>query len=188
MLDLNNKDWSFDLVPCFRTAEVNGKDFYLIPDGRGAWKKADPRIDKDRVTRINKAHSGNVLDVIRIVKYWNKRATMPSMGSYLLENIILNFYDAKIFVASSYIDIELPSVFLHIRDSIYSAVPDPKGFQADLNDLSLEDREKIWDRANLDYTRAIDARSLEAKSTSGTHKECMEKWAEIFGPEFPDYG
>ncbi|HBO2567165.1 SMODS domain-containing nucleotidyltransferase [Pseudomonas aeruginosa] len=187
-LKLTTRDWSFDLVPCFLTSEVDGRNFYLIPDGNGNWKKTDPRVDKDRTTNINQANGGNVLEVIRLIKYWNGRKTMPSMGSYLLENIVLNYYEGRILSASKWVDIEFPKVLEYLMSVIFNVIPDPKGYVADLNDLSGDDRMKIYVRAYLDHGKAVEARALEANSQSGTHKECMAKWREIFGEEFPEYG
>lgn len=185
VLALNNKDWSFDIAPCFITSQVNDKDFYLIPDGAGNWKKADPRVDQSRTTRINQKHDGKILNVIRIMKYWNARATMPTMSSYLLENILLNYYESA-FSCSNYIDMELPNAFQAVRDAIFSTVPDPKGFQDDLNETSFDDKYKIYTRAGLDKDKAVEARRLEVECQ--THKECINKWREIFGSAFPEYG
>ena len=185
VLTLNNKDWSFDIAPCFITAAVNDKNFYLIPDGTGNWKKADPRIDQERTTRVNQKHDGKILNIIRIMKYWNTRATMPTMSSYLLENIVLNYYD-NTFSCSEYIDLELPNVFQAVRDAILSTVPDPKGFQNDLNELDFADKLKIYIRSGLDKDKALEARRLETDCE--THKQCINKWREIFGSEFPEYG
>lgn len=92
-LKLKSYPWNFDLVPCFLTTKDRlNRNYYLIPDGQGHWKKTDPRIDRNRVTDLNQLHDGNLLNVIRLMKYWNKRATMPSMSSYLIENMILDFY------------------------------------------------------------------------------------------------
>lgn len=185
VLALSNKEWSFDVAPCFITSPVGNSDFYLIPDGAGNWKKADPRVDQARTTLINQKHGGKILNIIRIMKYWNARATMPTMSSYLLENIILNHYDAALS-CTDYIDFELQDVFQVVRDAIFMNVPDPKGFQGDLNDVSLGDRYKIYARAGLDKDKAVEARRLELDCQ--THKECINKWREIFGAEFPEYG
>lgn len=185
VLNLTSYDWTFDIVPCFFTQEdYYGKTFYLIPNGSGAWKKTDPRIDRDSVSTINQQNNGNVLNVIRTMKYWNNRPTMPSMSSYLIENMLLNYYQNSTS-ASQFVDIELPGSFLYIRDNIYSYVPDPKEIQGNINTLTLDEKSKIWDRANLDYNRSLDARSLEKQ---GKHKESINKWGEIFGSEFPTYG
>lgn len=178
-LRLTTRDWSFDIVPCFHT-DINQ---YLIPDGKGKWKKTDPRTDKNRTTTINQANSGRVLNVIRIIKYWNNRPTMPTMPSYLLEVMILNYYEYRTD-ASEYIDLEIPKILSYIRDHIYSYVPDPKGFQGDLNVLSAEEKLKIYNRANDDYIKAVEARTAETTDTA----ECFRKWRQVFGSSFPEYG
>lgn len=184
-LKLKSYEWNFDIVPCFFTVEDNdGKTYYLIPDGNGNWKKTDPRIDRDRVSHINQDHDGNILNVIRIMKYWNKRKTMPSMGSYLIENIILRHYEKTYSKASAYVDIEIPEILRYIRDSIYDDIDDPKGIQGNINHLSYDEKEKIWDRANLDQARADEARKFENENN---HEASIKKWREIFGNEFPEY-
>jgi hypothetical protein len=184
-LNLTSYLWVFDLVPCFFTQpNYLNKNYYLIPDGRGNWKKTDPRIDRQRVTDINKFHDGNVLNVIRLMKYWNKRPTMPSMSSYLIENIILDFYSIRLTKASNYVDLEIPNLLLHISSRIYHRVDDPKGIQGNINHLSNDVREKISKRAYADYLKALEARRLEENNE---HKLSIAKWAEIFGSNFPLY-
>ena len=184
LLDLTNKDWSFDIAPCFRTVEQYGKSFYLIPNGTGDWKKADPRIDKNRTITINQQNNGNVLNLIRIIKYWNNRATMHTMSSYLLENIILNYYKYRTD-CSSFVDLSLADIFNHISLAVYQVVSDPKGFQGDLNDLTYEQRASISTRAHQDYLKALEARRLEQNKDE---QSSINKWREIFGLEFPAYG
>ncbi|MGU2132156.1 hypothetical protein ACSETB_10775 [Pseudomonas aeruginosa] len=184
LLDLTNKDWSFDIAPCFRTVEQYGKSFYLIPNGTGDWKKADPRIDKNRTITINQQNNGNILNLIRIIKYWNNRATMHTMSSYLLENIILNYYQYRTD-CSSFVDLSLADIFHHISLAVYQVAPDPKGFQGDLNNLTYEQRVSISTRAHQDYLKALEARRLEQNKDE---QSSINKWREIFGLEFPAYG
>lgn len=185
VLNLTSYDWSFDIVPCFFTKEdYYQKTFYLIPNGSGNWKKTDPRIDRDRVSSINQKNNGNVLNIIRIVKYWNNRPTMPSMSSYLIENMILNCYENRTD-ASKFVDIHLPEVFLYIIYNIYNSVADPKGIQGNINTLTLDEKSKILDRAHLDYNRSTEARNLE---TQKKERESINKWREVFGSDFPTYG
>lgn len=186
-LKLLSYNWNFDIVPCFFTTEdAFGNTYYLIPDGAGNWKKTDPRKDRDRVRTTNTRNNGNVLNVIRIMKYWNKRPTMPSMGSYLIENMILDYYDQfSGSVASEFVDFEVVNLLKYIKDNVFMTVPDPKGIQGDLNNLSSEDKIKIYSRANSDYDKAIAARNYE---NDKLYKESINKWREIFGLEFPVYG
>jgi hypothetical protein len=182
-LNLRSYPWTFDIVPCFFTQkDWFNKDYYLIPDGRGDWKKTDPRIDRNRVTDINQLHNGNVLNAIRLMKYWNTRPTMPSISSYLIENMIIDFYSTQHTKASGYVDLEVPQVLQYIQTSIFHSVNDPKGIQGNINQLSREDKDKISKRAYLDYLRSLEARALEEK---GDHKRSVAKWGEIFGSNFP---
>ncbi|MEJ7623749.1 MAG: hypothetical protein WKF34_07130 [Pyrinomonadaceae bacterium] len=186
VLSLKSYDWCFDIVPCFMMSpEFDGRTYYLIPNGNGDWKKTDPRIDRDRVRRINKLHDGHVLDVIRIIKYWNKRPTMPSMSAYLIEAVILKYYESQLTTASQYVDVEIPRILDHISSAIYGPVLDPKNIQGDINSLTWEDRSKIGERAGLDQEKALDARRLESNDDQ---KGSINKWREIFGGDFPIYG
>lgn len=147
-LDLSSYKWSFDIVPGFFTnIENNLRDYYLIPDGKGNWKKTDPRIDRDRVANINQNHDGNVLNVIRAMKYWNKRPTMPTMPPYLLETMILKYYEQKTIKAVKFVDIETTGLVNYIMLSIQFQVSDPKGIQGDINTLSKIERDALHGQA-----------------------------------------
>ena len=184
-LNLKSYPWTFDIVPCFFTQkDYFNRDYYLIPDGQGHWKKTDPRIDRKRVTEINQHRDGNVLNVIRLMKYWNKRPTMPSMSSYIIENMILDFYATQYRKASEYVDLEVPKVLQYIETSVFHSVNDPKGIQGNINQLSREDQDKISKRAYFDYLKSSEALVLETK---GDHKFATAKWGEVFGLNFPTY-
>lgn len=183
-LKLKSYTWNFDIVPCFRTnEESNGRDYYLIPDGNGNWKKTDPRRDRNRLTNINQNHDGNVLNAIRIMKYWNKRRSMPSMSSYLLETMILDYYESA--KATQWVDVEVKALLKYIRDNISKPIYDPKDIQGDMNDLSDDTIKKINDKADSDYNKAKEARNYE---DNGDHNSSIGKWKEIFGDNFPEYG
>ncbi|WP_322925366.1 nucleotidyltransferase [Paenibacillus campi] len=183
-LKLNTYSWIFDIVPCFfTTADLLGRTYYLIPDGNGHWKKTDPRMDKDNILRINKKHEGNVLDVIRLIKYWNEKAAMPTIGSYLIECLLLSYFDNKSNV-SSYVDIEIINLLLHIHTAIFDNVADPKNIQGNLNYLSYEDKQKISQKAYSDYVKAFEARQAEQQ---GDHATSIQKWGEVLGNDFPKY-
>ncbi|MDZ7320110.1 nucleotidyltransferase [Kosakonia sacchari] len=184
-LKLISKDWNFDIVPCFMTREdAFGKTYYLIPDGKGHWKFTDPRIDRDRVTNINVQNDGNVLNVIRAVKYWQRRPTMPSMSSYLLETLILDYYASR-KVCSEFVDMELEALFRHLGLFVQFSVNDPKGIQGDINSLSPEARQAISARCYLDAQKASEARRFEVDKE---YEKSINKWREVFGSQFPAYG
>lgn len=185
-LNLLSYSWKFDIVPCFITSENSlGVSYYLIPDGNGYWKKTNPRIDKERIAGINQNHNGNVLQVIRAMKYWNKRPTMPTMSSYLLEVMILNYYETQNNTAAGqFIDIELPNVIAYINNNIMNDVNDPKSIQGNINKLTYEEKAKIKNKTHADYQKVIEARRLEQDKDM---KGSINKWGEIFGITFPKY-
>lgn len=185
-LQLKSYTWNFDIVPCFFTSPtVDGSTYYIIPDGKGNWKKTDPSKDRDKITEVNQKHEGRMLDTIRLIKYWNKRPTMPSVPSYLLECLILNHFEGLISTANEYIDYRFRDALYNISSSIYCSVNDPKGIQGDLNTLSYDDKKKISDRAYSDYCKAFEAINLEIQEKD--HKASIKKWGEILGSEFPTY-
>ncbi|CCI70111.1 hypothetical protein PPM_3302 [Paenibacillus polymyxa M1] len=183
-LELTTHPWNFDIVPSFITVpESDGRTYYIIPDGKGHWKKTDPRLDRSNISRINQKHNGKILNVIRLIKYWNNRPTMPSMGSYLLECMLLSYYDNKDTV-SDFVDIEARNIFAHISSAIYNNVYDPKNIQGNLNNLSFDEKQKISAKAHFDHRNALEASQFEG---DGDHKSAIIKWRGIFGSAFPEY-
>lgn len=179
-LSLNSYDWNFDIVPAFYATD----DFYLIPDGKGNWKKTDPRIDQANVTKINQKHSGQILQLIRILKYWQKRPTMPTLPSYLFEVIVLTFFNSKNKI-ENYIDFNIRDFWFYFKDAIFNSFPDPKGFQGELNNLSSEEKYKISLLSENSYKKACEA--IDFETTERDIKKSINKWKEIFGNSFPDY-
>lgn len=176
-------DWNFDIVPCFFTAKDQyNKDFYIIPDGNGNWKKTDPRMDRDRVTRLVNDRGNEVLTTIRLAKYWNGRPTMPSMPSYLLENMVLDFFEKN--AVSEYPDFNFKGLMQYLQSAIFMPVNDPKGIQGNINTLEIWDTFKISSRCQQDHRKAIDAWDFEQAKDQ---KAAINKWREIFGNCFPEF-
>lgn len=180
-LKLKSYDWNFDIVPCFYCTG----EFYLIPDGNGNWMKTDPRIDNIRATEINQSHNGRLLELIRLIKYWNKRGITYTINSYMLECMILNRYENMRTPDKWWIDIEFKNTLLYLSNAIYCNVNDPKGIQGDLNSFSYSEKAKISEALKNAYTKADTAVKLETNEND--QKGAMRKWKEIFGPSFPDY-
>lgn len=180
-LQLKSYTWNFDIVPCFHM----DIDKYLIPDGSGNWKKTDPRIDNQRMTDLNQKHKRNLLDVIRLVKYWNNRKVTLTMGSYLLECMILEVYENKAEKEHYYIDLEFRDLLGTLSGKILSDVYDPKGIQGNLNYLSLDERLKISLVLSAAHKNAKEASTLEL--TDKNQEAAIAKWKTVLGPNFPDY-
>lgn len=189
-LQLTSYEWNFDLLPCFMTATENdGRTYYLIPNGKGDWKKTDPRKDRARLSSINQSCGGNVLNVIRALKSWNQRPYQTKMPSYLLETMISDYYQNEIHCfradqVASFVDLEIVKVLEYLMNNIFLPVQDPKSITYNINDLSVDDRIAIYSRLSSAVETARLARQYE---TEDKHKESIKKWRDFFGVNFPDF-
>lgn len=187
VLNLKSYPYSFDIVPCFVTSEdYGGKTFYLIPDGDGHWKKTDPRIDKQFVEMLAARHGNIVLDVIRIMKFWNKRRTAPVMPSYLLETLVLGYWNQVQPGRGTCVSVETNRAFDFIKNNIFAPIMDIKEIQGDLNILTRDQKTSISERAAADSISASNA--LVQEVTHHNHRSAIGHWQEIFGPAFPQLG
>ena len=185
VLNLKSKEWSFDIVPCFHTVvEDNGRSYYLIPNGKGKWKKTDPLKDKEHVTTTNQDKNGRLLELVRLIKRWNMTRNAGSIPSYLLETLIVYHADS-VNELNQYIDFRVRDAFKYIADNIGSSVSDMKEIQGDVNTLSSSSKSIIKTRAQTDYEKACTAWEYE---NSGDQENAIKKWGEIFGNDFPQYG
>jgi hypothetical protein len=180
-LSLNSYEWVFDIVPCFFT----DIDLYLIPDGNGDWKPTDPRIDQKRVTDANQTKDGRTLQLIRILKYWNRRNSTYTIGSYLFENIVINFANSKTELRQ-WIDFDIKDFFYYLSSEILNSVNDPKGYQGDLNTFTFLEKTAISKKADWAYEKAKEA--VYAETNEKDQQKSINKCREIFGPDFPTYG
>jgi hypothetical protein len=126
-----------------------------------------------------------MLNVIRAVKFWQRRPTMPKMESYLLECVMVDHFASKWSETYEFVDLELEHAFRHVAQAVLGVVSDPKRIQSDLNDLSVADRISIHTRALYDADRARDARAFEVAKQM---KASIDLWGDIFGPTFPKFG
>lgn len=179
ILNLTSYDWTFDIIPAFKTTqESDGRSYYLIPDGNGHWKKTDPRIDQDRVTAVNKSTDFNVLEFIRIIKYWNKVQNI-NFSSYLLENIVLNYFENEIIWPTK--RTQLQAFFNYLSSAIYNPVWDPKGLQKDLNDLQYSKKMSIEEKSNKCMNAATQAIKFEDERE---FEKADKQWRIIFGEDY----
>lgn len=179
-LNLSSYDWAFDIVPAFYT----DTGYFIIPDGQGEWKATDPQIDQKRINEINNKYNGQVLQLIRTLKFWNNRAQMTTIPSYLFETIILNFVVGQDKLLD-FIDGNLILFWLYLKSAIYNDVNDPKGFQGNLNTLTSSEKSSISSKANDAYTKGYEAYKIETEELN--QAKAINKWIEIFGDTFPRY-
>lgn len=179
-LKLSSYEWKFDIVPAFYT----DTGYYIIPDGNGGWKASDPRVDQNRISEINQKYKGKINQIVRTLKFWNVRASMPTIPSYLFENLLLNFFNSRTEI-SDWIDVNMINFWNHLRSAIYNDVPDPKGFQDNLNILSRDEKDKISTKVKDTYDKGYEAYKVETEEKN--QEKAINKWRIIFGNDFPTY-
>lgn len=192
-LKLKSYSWNFDIVPAFYyLGDTYTEPYYLIPNGYGRWKKTNPKLEQDRVSNLNKEFNNVVLSTIRLVKYWNRRGQMPNITSYVLETIVLDYFDQTCHNVVSdgktydYPDLHFRNALYYISNHIMCSVQDTKGFQGDINTLTYEQKSKIKTRASNDYSKAYNA--VRAETQENDNQKSMRIWKDIFGENFPQYG
>lgn len=107
------------------------------------------------------------------------------MPSYLLECIIVDYFDSMTKDVDKWIDFRFRDLFKYLSNAIFSFVDDPKEIQKNLNTLSYEHQCKISERAKSDYEKACQAVDFEVNDKD--YEASIKRWKEIFGSEFPDY-
>lgn len=183
VLNLISKDWSFDIVPCFLTVqESDGRNYYLIPNGNGHWMKTDPRKDRDTVTAANQSCEGKLLELVRLVKRWNKKPYAKSIPSYLLETMVVSLADSSYDILDQALPVRFIDVLTQLKKLIYEPVDDMKKIQGDINILKDADRESFAEQCETDLVYAEAAVQWEAQ---GYIQTALQKWQKVFGNDFP---
>jgi hypothetical protein len=185
-LKLSSYPWVFDIVPA--VPHVNwwtGRvDWFLMPNGKGDWMRADPRRDAARATEANQRHNGLLLPLIRLVKYWNTNRLRQGLSSYYVETLCFNVFNNRSALTS--LSAGLDTFFRKAPAQVSSPCPDPKGLEPRL-DRNLNRETKDWVRqAMREAARA--AREARKAEKRGDVAGAFESWRRIFGPEFPRFG
>lgn len=173
-------DFKVDVVPGF-SRQGGG---YLIPDSaRLRWISTDPKKHVDIWADANKAHSGDLVPVMKMLKAWN-RAHSGTLRSFHLEVLGLRIFDRV--TISNY-----PSgarfFFDKSRTFEITAAADPAGYGGSVGGYldSIPKIHAVLDRLETAYTRAREAERCDA---DGRTRAAVEKWQTIFGDYFPAYG
>lgn len=106
---------------------------------------------------------------------------MPTISSYCLETIVLNYYEKK-GICSDHIGIEISNILRYLSQKICYPVLDYKKIQGDLNELSNEEKQKVFHRSKCDFQKAKAALRAEKNND---YTQSINIWKEIFGDEFP---
>ena len=184
-LQLDFRDWNFDLVPAVPIYRGGVLDGYLIPNGNGDWWKTDPRLDHQQLDKAVGRHGELILGLIRMVKYWNA-STSPRLGSYHLETLVMGAMAAEGYLLTSDLPELLETCFERLRKAVFKPCPDPKGMGPDL-DLGVDWLRRTQFSKNA-RTAEIDAWAANNAAREGETEMAFVWWQRLFGDTFSGYG
>jgi hypothetical protein len=173
-------DFKVDVVPAFNRTGGG----YVIPDSiLKRWISTNPKKHVEIWSDANKAHNGDLVPLIKMIKAYNKTHS-ALLRSFHLETLVLNILNN---VTISNFPSGVRYVFDKMRTQVSYVVPDPAGYGGDLGaylDTSSK-KADVVSRLESAYQRAVDAESLEKQ---GKIFDAFTKWRLIFGDYFPSYG
>lgn len=173
-------DFIVDVVPGF---ERDGGG-YLIPNSiTQNWISTDPKKHVDIFCDANKAHSGDLVPLLKMIKAWN-RNNNKFFRSFHLEILILGILTN---VNISNFSSGARYFFDKARYIVNQENHDPAGYPGDVGGY-LNTQEKIQEAVNKfqsAYEKSIKAEDYESR---GYIQAAVEMWTKIFGDYFPVYG
>jgi SMODS domain-containing protein len=173
-------DFVVDVVPGFYR-EGGG---YLIPNSiTNSWIETDPKKHVDLVAASNKAHNGDFVPLVKMIKGWNKSHSayfrafhLEVLALAILHNVTITDFPSG---ARFYFD--------KGRTLVKDKNPDPAGYGGDIGSY-INTRDKIEEaerRFQTAYERAVKAEEFAAR---GHVSHAVDMWGKIFGDYFPAYG
>ncbi len=172
-------DFQVDVVPAFNR-QGGG---YLIPNANsGSWIATDPTKHESIWTEQNKAHDGDLVPFIKMIKCWNREHSRY-LRSFHLETVVLEVLRG---VTMSNWESAVRYFFDKAKTMISLPIGDPAGYGGNLaNYLTSIDQTEVKKRVDAAYDRAKDA---EAHIAAGKIADAYGRYRIIFGDYFPAYG
>lgn len=172
-------DFKVDVVPGFYRKGGG----YLIPDTNGPrWISTDPKQHVKLWSQANKAHNGNLVPLLKMIKGWN--ASRSLLRSFHLETLALDILNN---VTISSFPSGVRYFFDKARAKIRTKLADPAGYSDDVAQhvSTAEQMDAIVKR--LDWALAR-AREAEKFAAAGKTPDAFARWAQLIPNHFPAYG
>jgi hypothetical protein len=169
-------DFKVDVVPAFHRKGGG----YLIPNtSLGRWIGTDPKKHVELWTASNKAHNGDLVPLIKMVKGWNKSGDvfksfhLETLVRHVLTGIRIDSYPSGLRYA-----------FDKAREHIKAKLPDPAGYNDDVGAHvnTQAAMEKVIESLTYAYNVAVEAERL------GDTAAAFDKWRVLLKDYFPAYG
>jgi hypothetical protein len=180
-LALSSYPWVFDIVPAVSVNDgQGGTAHYLIPDGRGEWKRADLRGDAKRTEALNAARGNAFTPLCRLLKYWNNRTHKPQLPAYYFETLVGQvFATAAIHSTSGAVH----TFFKQASALVAQSCPDPNCFGPNLDaGIDWATKQKVISAMNEAESNALTASVYPL--LAGHDNVALSLWRKVFGPEF----
>ncbi|MGE3858121.1 MAG: hypothetical protein AB7G21_14280 [Dehalococcoidia bacterium] len=117
---------------------AHGLDKYYLPDGGGMWRASNPKEDQRRLSEMNGSQGGNLLALIRLIKWWNKAHNAGRLKGIHIEVMVENATRGWL-TTSTFSALRL--IFPALIAAVGVPCPDPTGLGPDLDQrLSAQDR------------------------------------------------
>jgi hypothetical protein len=171
-------DFAVDVVPCY-SRQGGG---YIIPNSKtGAWLSTNPLAHETKTKEANKAHGGDIVPLIKMIRGWNREINDAFSGFYLelmtidiLTNVTMLDFPSSVRYA-----------FDKGREKIKFKQVDPAGYGDQINPLdNVTSVEDAVSRFTTAFNRAVKA---EEFARNNKIAEAYEEWRKIFGGYFPVY-
>ncbi len=173
-------DFIVDVVPGFNR-QGGG---YCIPNSiNKTWISTDPKKHVEIMVAENKAHNGDLVPLVKMIKAWNRNHS-KFFNSFHLEVIALQALSG---VRISDFSSGARYFFDKGRTLVSQKNLDPAGYGGDVGSY-INSQEKIRDAVDkfqLAYDRAVKAEDYAAR---GHIENAVDMWIKIFGDYFPIYG
>ena len=172
-------DFVVDVVPAFNRKGGG----YLIPNSKQkSWIATNPKVHVDLMIEKNKAHKGDLVPIVKMIKGWNRNIN-NSFVSFRLELLAM-----KIFENVNITDYSsgMRYFFDKGREGIKFKAKDPVEYGGEISGLNnISTQAEAISRFETAYSRAMKA---EQYAKLGFIKNAVEEWRKIFGDYFPAYG
>lgn len=172
-------DFQVDVVPAFY--RIGGG--YLIPNANtGGWISTDPTVHAATLTEANKAHNGDLVPLVKMIRGWNRVTGSRFVGFYLELMTSSILHNIKIT--------DLPSgvrfVFQHGVEKVKYKQIDPAGFSNEVS--GLKTIQTVADAVSVFTGACNTALKAEQFAREGNIRAATDEWRRIFGDYFPAFG
>lgn len=169
---------NIDLCPVVRFSPTNGGiDQYWMPVGGGQreWKATNPRLDQDNISAANGAIGGDLLKVVRLMKWWNARHNDDRLKGIHLETMVAGILPRYGFHGWAH---TLQHLFAALRFSVQAECPDPTDLGSPLSS-SLSDEDRAASLIALEKAERIANRASQLAG-AGDIPGAMAVWRLLF--------